>query len=146
MTPDNTDSTATMPGNCLADLDDVAACAIEGCTYSDPEGVLARGGREELRAFLMAEPKWADSDGYGCGCRKCTGFDRPLSPEDVETVLAHLSPRVATLYALGKVDVRGDECDKCGKLVAAFTDSVSSTHGALARRRCPYHDHLLRSI
>ena len=87
-----------------------------------------------MRVFLMAEPERAGSDGYGCGCRKCTGLNRPLSPKDVETVLTHLSPRVATLYALGKVDVRGEKCDKCGKVVAAFTDSVSSTHGALARR------------
>jgi hypothetical protein len=146
MTSNNSDSTATVPNDCRADPNDVAACAIDGCIYADPEGVLARSGREEMRVFLMAEPERAGSDGYGCGCRKCTGLNRPLSPKDVETVLAHLSPRVATLYALGKVDVRGEKCDKCGKVVAAFTDSVSSTHDALARRRCPYHDHLSRSI
>ena len=143
MPKDNENSTSTVTNVCLADPNDIAACAIDGCTYADPEGILARGGLDQLRVFLLAEP---ERGGYSCGCRRCTGIDRPLSSEAAEIVLAHVPPRVATLYALGKVDVRGDECDTCGQVVAAFTDAASSTHGAMARRRCPYHDHLLRLV
>lgn len=140
----NTGPTST--DDCSADPNDVAACAIDGCTYADPEGYLARGGRDDLRAFLLDAPRRPGSDRHGCGCRKCTGFDRPMSPEDVERVLAHVSPRVATLYTLGKVDVRGGDCDVCGYVVPVFTDSASSTRGALVRRVCPYHDRPLRLV
>ena len=45
---------------CSADPSDVAACAIDGCTYSDPEGNLAQGGFRELREYLVAEPEPGD--------------------------------------------------------------------------------------
>lgn len=146
MPDDNTNSTSPMANDCRADPNDSAACAIDGCIYADPTGNLARDGLNQLRTFLLATSVRSDIEGCGCGCHRCTGLDRPLSAECVETVLTHVSPRVATLYALGKVDVRGGECGTCGRVVAAFVDSASSTPGAFARRRCPYHDHLLRSV
>lgn len=135
-----------MTNECQADPSDVAACAIDGCTYSDPEGFLARGGIKRLREFLTANPEPPGSDGYGCGCRKCTGFERPLSADDVEKVLAHVSPRLATLYAIGKVDLHSTECEGCWEIAPHFSDSAGSAAGALARRRCPYHDHLLMVV
>lgn len=133
---------------CTPDLGDVAVCHHDPrCLYGDSAGNLARGGREELRAFLTAEPEQADSEGHGCGCRRCTGVERPLSDADAEAVLAHLSPRVATLYALGKVDFRGcGDCDECGHMSPLFADSAGSQRGALAQRRCPYHGSPLRSV
>ncbi|WP_409437220.1 hypothetical protein [Mycobacterium sp. SMC-14] len=141
-----TDDNGLMP--CTPDLGDVAACHHDpGCLFADDAGNLARGGREELRTFLMAEPERADSEGHGCGCRRCTGVERPMSDTDAEEVLAHVSPRVATLYALGKVDFRGcAECPDCGQMRPMFTDSPTSQHRALAQRRCPYHGTPLRSV
>ncbi|QEN13749.1 hypothetical protein ACRDU6_14710 [Mycolicibacterium sp. ELW1] len=135
-----------MTNHCQADPNDVAACAIEGCTYSDSEGILARGGMTQLRDFLSADPEPAGSDGFGCSCRKCTGFARPLSPEDIERVLAHVSPRMATLYAMAKLNLHGIECDDCGAPAPLFTDGPGSTDGVFGRRRCPYHDHLLKAV
>lgn len=133
---------------CSPDLTDVAVCHHDPrCLYGDKAGNLARGGREELRAFLMAEPEKADSHGRGCGCHRCLGIERPMSDAAVEAVLAHLSPRVATLYALGKVDVRGcEECGRCGHLSPLFADSAGSVPGVLAQRRCPYHGYPLRAV
>lgn len=133
---------------CTPDLADVAVCHHDpGCLYGDKAGILARGGRKELREFLMAEPEPPGSDGRGCGCRKCTGVERPMSGDDAEAVLAHLSPRVATLYALGKANFGGcEECEHCGHLRPLFTDSAGSVHGVLAQRRCPYHGYPLRSV
>ncbi|MCV7101151.1 hypothetical protein [Mycobacterium palustre] len=123
---------------CSADPDDVAVCHHAAiCTYADSEGRLARGGRDALRAFLIAEPEPADSDGHGCGCRRCTGVERPMSDDEADAVLAHLPPRVATLYELGKVDFRGcAECEQCGRMAPLFTDSMTSQPGVLAQRRC----------
>ena len=36
-----------------------------GCLYADSAGNLARSGREDLRAFLIAEPEPPDSEGHG---------------------------------------------------------------------------------
>lgn len=133
---------------CRYDPADVAVCHHgPRCLYGDRAGNLARGGREEMRAFLMAEPEPADSEGRRCGCRRCRGVDRPMSDADAEAVLAHVPPRVATLYALGKVDFRGcGECQQCGHIYPLFTDSAGSHQGVLTQRRCPYHGHPLRSI
>ncbi|BBY67764.1 hypothetical protein [Mycolicibacterium helvum] len=135
---------------CTPDIGDVAVCHHDpGCLYGDKEGNLARGGREQLRAFLISEPERADSEGRGCGCRNCTGVERPMSDADADAdaVLNHVSPRVATLFCLGKVDFRGcEECEQCGHLSPLFTDSPTSQRGALAQRRCPYHGSPLRSV
>lgn len=133
---------------CKADPDDVAACHHDPrCTYGDKAGILARGGRKSLRAFLMAAPEPPGNDGHGCGCRSCTGVERPMSDTDADAVLSHIPPRVATLYELGKVDFRGcSECPECGHLAPLFTDSPTSQHRALSQRRCPYHGTPLRSV
>lgn len=133
---------------CSADANDVADCHHDPrCLFRDSGGRLARGGRESLRKFLLAEPEPPGSDGRGCGCASCKGVERPMTAAGAEAVLAHVSPRVATLYGLGKVEFRGcGECEQCGELSPMFTDSPGSQFGALAQRRCPYHGTPLRAV
>lgn len=121
------------PTRCTPDPHDVAACAANMCSYFDPSGRKALGGRKQLRADLTQPP-----DSGGCRCEKCR--PHPFTDAEADEVLSHVTDRLAVLYCLGKIDLSGcDECEKCGGLRPHFRDSPSSTLGTLASGRCPHH-------
>jgi hypothetical protein len=114
---------------------DRALCAATNCPYNDPDGSCARAGRTQILTDLQQPYEPND-----CNCRKCWGRGRPFTDTEVAGVLDHVSDRIATLYALGKVDLGSFlGCEDCGGWVPSFTDSPSSTPGTLENATCPYH-------
>jgi hypothetical protein len=106
---------------------DRAVCAVEGCTYVDPDGSFARDGRKYLRKDLI-RPAQAAGDAEGFTAAQADG------------ALRHVTDRVAVLYFLGKIYLQGHyDCNICGSQVLDFVDSPASTAGTLARGTCPFH-------
>lgn len=102
--------------------------------YADPDGSLARAGREKLRADLTAS-----LSGSGCRCARCEARNAPLGDIEVDLALRHVTDREAVLYQLGAVVPGGMvDCERCRAWVPSF-HSVPESVARSSEGGCPFH-------
>lgn len=114
---------------------DRPTCPEWGCAYADPDGSLARAGREKLRANLTASPS-----GSVCRCARCEARNAPLGDIEADLALRHVSNREAVLYHLGAVTPNGMvECDRCRAWLPSFHPVSASVAASIDGGGCPFH-------